>query len=130
MSAASKPLKPGRALDRQVHQRIMRDAAFLDRLASGHPAVPRYSTTLDAAWLVMVQLRDRGFWLHWHPSETRIGCFTATIFGRCTANLLAPREQLVAIDHETIPMATCLAALCVADLHPIAQPKRPKRRRS
>jgi hypothetical protein len=120
--------KAGRALDHQIHRRIMKDARFLDRLAPAPPEVPRYSTQLDAAWLVMVQLRDYGLWLSWQPSETRAGWFTATVTGRTTADWLAPRTQIVALHAPTIPLATCAVALVVAPLRTFVQPRRRKER--
>lgn len=100
-------MNQSRINDRRMHHLIGRPA-FTSRLAPAQPMPPRYTTDLEAAWLVIVQLRDYGLWLYWGPSEMLYGGFTAWVQHYHWPSMR--RITIAHVDDRVPALAICRAA--------------------
>jgi hypothetical protein len=98
-------LPAGRALDAEIAEKVMGyDISF--------SPLPHYSTDIAAAWLVVEQMREMGYW----PKVSYLVDWD-TVAKWHVDFLVSPNTAYQTAD--TAPLAICRAALaCVASQHP------------
>lgn len=72
----------------------------------GRLNIPRYSTDIAAAWLVVEEMERRGWWFHLHPNDDGI---YSMYFHKYQEGKLPTGYG------ETAPLAICRAALAVIE---------------